>query len=283
MNEPVGPRVDERYAFIWRENALQPLDGGRISPDPNDVFSRAPYFATFRSGNFDFTVITMHSIWGDSKDDRRAEAVILDDVYRAVQSADADEQDVIVLGDFNLPPEDRTLGTSHRLTPLFTGNRYTSIAENAESLYDNFWFDPEHVGEYTGANGIDAFDVMVFGNDDRAASLAVSDHRPVWARFRTDGPDDDASNGPAMIPQAYWDRLKARVRTETASPEGVETSLININTATIEQSDTLPGVGPVIAKRIVAERPFDNADDLIRVKGIGPKRLAKIKPLVRVQ
>ena len=38
--------------------------------------------------------------------DRRAENVLLDDVYRTVQDADPNEQDVILLGDFNLPPED---------------------------------------------------------------------------------------------------------------------------------------------------------------------------------
>ena len=47
------------------------------------------------------------------------------------------------------------------------------------------------VTEYTGQNGVDDFDVTVFDNDDRAASLAVSDHRPVWATFVTDEVDDD--------------------------------------------------------------------------------------------
>ena len=47
------------------------------------------------------------------------------------------------------------------------------------------------VTEYTGQNGVDDFDVTVFDNDDKAASLAVSDHRPIWATFRTDGVDDD--------------------------------------------------------------------------------------------
>ena len=59
------------------------------------------------------------------------------------------------------------------------------------SLYDNFCFDPAFVSEYDGQNGVDDFDVTVFDNDDRAASLAVSDHRPIWAPFRTDGVDDD--------------------------------------------------------------------------------------------
>ncbi|MGA1826570.1 MAG: hypothetical protein ACMUIP_18100 [bacterium] len=44
--------------------------------------------------------------------------------------------------------------------------------------------------EYTGNSGIDMFDEEMFGNDDRKASLAVSDHRPIWAEFRIDVDDD---------------------------------------------------------------------------------------------
>mgnify|MGYP001147675058 CR=1 FL=1 len=93
------------------------------------------------------------------------------------------EQDVILLGDFNLPPEDAAFADlTAILEPLITGTTYT-ISET-KSLYDNIWFDAAYVTEYTGQNGVDDFDVTVFDNDDRAASLAVSDHRPVWATFR---------------------------------------------------------------------------------------------------
>lgn len=52
---------------------------------------------------------------------------------------------------------------------------------------------------------------------------------------------------------------------------------VEINTATIEQLDTLTGIGPAYAQRIVDGRPFSSVDDLIRVKGIGEKTLQKIK------
>jgi hypothetical protein len=45
----------------------------------------------------------------------------------------------------------------------------------------------------------------------------------------------------------------------------------------------LPGFGPVIARRIIEGRPYRSAEDLERVKGIGPKRLEEIRPLVRVE
>jgi len=61
---------------------------------------------------------------------------------------------------------------------------------------------------------------------------------------------------------------------------------IDLNRATISELVQLPGVGEVIAKRIVDFReehgPFKRVDDLMKVKGIGEKSLDKIRPYVRV-
>lgn len=56
--------------------------------------------------------------------------------------------------------------------------------------------------------------------------------------------------------------------------------LVNLNTATIAELDTLPGIGPATAARIVDCRPYTNPEDLARVKGIGPKKLAALLPLI---
>jgi competence protein ComEA len=62
--------------------------------------------------------------------------------------------------------------------------------------------------------------------------------------------------------------------------------LVNLNTATVEQLDTLPGVGPVTAAAIVAWRdangPFTSVDQLGDVDGIGPARLEKLRAQVHV-
>ncbi|MDR3655123.1 MAG: ComEA family DNA-binding protein [Mycobacterium sp.] len=62
--------------------------------------------------------------------------------------------------------------------------------------------------------------------------------------------------------------------------------VLDLNTATVEQLDGLPGVGPVTAAAIVAWRQangkFTNVDQLADVDGIGPARLEKLRPLVRV-
>jgi comEA protein len=60
---------------------------------------------------------------------------------------------------------------------------------------------------------------------------------------------------------------------------------LNINTATINDFTQLPRIGPSIAKRIVAYRaengPFRSTDELLKVKGIGPKTLERIKPYLQ--
>ncbi|MCW2817857.1 MAG: ComEA family DNA-binding protein [Marmoricola sp.] len=64
-----------------------------------------------------------------------------------------------------------------------------------------------------------------------------------------------------------------------AQPAG---ALVNLNTATLEQLDTLPGVGPVTAQKILdwrtAHGAFSSVDELLEVDGIGDKTLADLAP-----
>jgi competence protein ComEA len=58
--------------------------------------------------------------------------------------------------------------------------------------------------------------------------------------------------------------------------------LVNLNTATKAELESLPGIGAVLAGRIIDARPFGSVDDRDRVKGIGAKRLAELRSLVTV-
>lgn len=84
------------------------------------------------------------------------------------------------------------------------------------------------------------------------------------------------------------------VATEQTSSEAAlrpdagpsSSGVININTATAEELDSLPGVGPSTAAAIVEDRerngPFASLEDLMRVSGIGEGKFSKLKDQIRV-
>jgi len=60
-------------------------------------------------------------------------------------------------------------------------------------------------------------------------------------------------------------------------------ALVDINTATLAELDTLPGVGPSTAQRIIDGRPYGTIEDLMRVKGIGQATFDKLKAGITVR
>lgn len=75
--------------------------------------------------------------------------------------------------------------------------------------------------------------------------------------------------------------------TDNVSQVATADTLLNINTASLEQLMALPGIGKSKAAAIISYResqgPFDSVDDLTSVKGIGTKMLAKLTGRIEVR
>ena len=75
-------------------------------------------------------------------------------------------------------------------------------------------------------------------------------------------------------------------RPATAAAKASASGPLNLNTATVSQLETLPGIGKSTAERILEYREksggFRKIEDLMNVRGIGEKSFLKLKPLVTV-
>lgn len=92
-----------------------------------------------------------------------------------------------------------------------------------------------------------------------------------------------AAGGPSARPRGGTGPGRAPDRSPARDTRADPVDLNRADTLTLQG---LPGVGPALARRIVEarrEEPFRSVDDLVRVRGIGPATLARLRPLVTVR
>jgi endonuclease/exonuclease/phosphatase family metal-dependent hydrolase len=183
----LGPRLGrtsskEQYAFVFDTERVE-IDREAVYTvdDPDDLLHREPLVGAFRSRAvsperaFTFTLVNVHT----DPDEVKAELNVLDDVFRAVQRDGRNEDDVIMLGDFNADASQ--LGELSLMPELLYAINGVPTNTKQTHQYDNIVFLGNVTSEFTGRSGV--VDIMREFNLTMNEALEVSDHVPVWAEF----------------------------------------------------------------------------------------------------
>jgi len=183
----VGPRIGrsgrtEQFAYLYDRRTIE-VDRNQLYTveDRDQLLTFDPLVGWFRARGpkpqeaFTFSLVNVHV---DASEAAR-ELSILDDVFFAVRSDGLDEDDVIMLGDFEA--SDQKLGELGKVPHLLAvvSKQPTNVRGNAQ--LDNILFDQQSTTEFTGRGGIYDF-LREFNLTSEQAQL-ISDHVPVWAEF----------------------------------------------------------------------------------------------------
>jgi len=182
----------EYFAFIYRTDRVKLLKKGKFYPEENrgKSFMREPYGAKFQMGEFKFTYVLVHSIFGDKKTQRQLEAMQMTDVYDWFEEeydGKNEENIVIIGGDFNIPSYDHAFSgfLKHKdlIVDAIPPNQKTTIGKKGlVSSYDHIFYPYELMKDwYTGRNGV----VDFTDNNHREVRKVISDHLPVFIEVNT--------------------------------------------------------------------------------------------------
>lgn len=161
----------EMYAFLWHKS-IKLIKSNIVYAD--EYFVRAPYMGFFKCQNFDFILCTIHVVWG-KKQDRDYEVSHINKLLNEIKKNAMGENDIILCGDFNTPPQKFSLPPEWRA--LIHSN--TVVGNKNSSIYDNFWI--------TGSTKESSSGVYVGAGE-------LSDHYPIYAEFKDDDQDTGVPN-----------------------------------------------------------------------------------------
>lgn len=137
-------------------------------------------------------------------------------------------------------------------------------------------FEDEARQEKIGGWGVNAGRLNVHPQKPAFFSVFVVEKN---ARFQRLPVANTFSRESAPMPPNFSTPTINRVELQNShTKDKIDLGQIDINRATEKELKMIPGVGPVMAARIIAARPFRSADDLKKVNGIGDKKYAKLRP-----
>ena len=181
----------EAYAYFYNTETVQFQEGSDfVFDDVDDVFEREPYVASFVSGEFDFTLMGIHT----KPDDAYHEIGNLTIVFDYVESL-GDERDIIALGDFNA--DGSYFDEDSADNPLMAADFIWVVENDVDTMTKTDWtYDRIVMTDYTFSGEYIEDSTGVFYFDDvyglnQTFTEDVSDHFPVYAEFSVVLPDDD--------------------------------------------------------------------------------------------
>ncbi|WP_447928372.1 endonuclease/exonuclease/phosphatase family protein [Vreelandella sp. EE27] len=269
-----SPRYQEMYVFLWRDSTVTYEDGAVVYIDDRNAFAREPYSARFRSleSDTDFVLATVHITYGKSISDRTPEIHALRsywDWLEEVYPESANRR--MLVGDFNLRPSHEAWSELFEVAQPLIITGATTLSSNDRqyaNLYDNIIVSLGHDLPISEV-GIFTFPELLSKNSEywshEAARRHVSDHAPVFATFG-DTPLHDSADLIVEIPEQP-------VEQERDSNE----NCIDLNTASREELVGIIHIGEVRVDDLIGQRPLESANQLTRIHGIGPARIADIK------
>lgn len=172
----------EQYAFIYDLASIE-VDRNQLYTvqDRHDLLHREPLVGWFRARGpapeqaFTFSLVNVHT--DPDEVDRELDA--LAQAFVAVRDDQRQEDDVIMLGDFNA--HNTRLGELGQLPNLVCVVNNTPTNTRGDKQYDNILFSRVATTEFSGRGGV--FDFLRQYNLTLEQALAVSDHLPVWVEF----------------------------------------------------------------------------------------------------
>ena len=184
-------KYKEYFAYIYKKDKVKFIKSEGFYKNGKSSLLREPYGATFQIGNFDFTFVLVHTIYGNNESQRKAENYKMVDVYNYFQDRDEKENDILIAGDFNLYALDESFRPLYKHADKITyaidsAIKTTIGVKGRANSYDNFFFSQKYSQEFTGSSG--ALDFS--GDNPKLMREIVSDHIPVFIVVETSKDDD---------------------------------------------------------------------------------------------
>ena len=184
-------KYKEYFAYVYKKDKVKFIKSEGFYKNGKSSLLREPYGATFQIGNFDFTFVLVHTIYGNNESQRKAENYKMVDVYNYFQDRDEKENDIFIAGDFNLYALDESFRPLYKHADKITyaidpAIKTTIGAKGRANSYDNFFFSQKYSQEFTGSSG--ALDFS--GDNPKLMREIVSDHIPVFIVVETFKDDD---------------------------------------------------------------------------------------------